>query len=139
MQLFGHILRDEEKAMARYVDNLSMKETHVLEVVDRGCENYQNSMSELARALGITVGSLTVAIAVLRRKGYVERHHDQVDRRSVRIYLTERGAEVVRYHTEFHRAMVAAIADHLTPDELQLLTESLRKIDRYFAGGTERE
>ncbi len=52
------------------------------------------TMSETAATLGITTGTLTVAIDGLMRKGYVERR-DQNDRRVVPYSLTKKASWLI--------------------------------------------
>jgi DNA-binding MarR family transcriptional regulator len=47
--------------------------------------------SELSRAVGRAATSFTPNLDKLQKKGFIERLNDPVDRRAVRIHLTERG------------------------------------------------
>lgn len=88
LDIYDKILVTEEKALRKgSFKDISVAEMHTLE----GIGLYGNrTMSETAATLGITTGTLTVAIDRLVRKGYVERHRDQNDRRVVRIQLTKK-------------------------------------------------
>ena len=50
-------------------------------------------MSTVARELNVTVGTLTIAVNNLVKKGYIQRMRSQEDRRVVLISLTEQGEE----------------------------------------------
>ena len=67
---------------------LSLSEIHTIVAI--GSEDFSN-MSQVAGMLKITVGTLTVAINNLAKKGYVERHRSENDRRIVKLGLTEMG------------------------------------------------
>jgi len=47
--------------------------------------------SDLARGVGRAATSFTPNLDKLQRKGYIERQPDKLDRRAVRIHLTEKG------------------------------------------------
>ena len=63
----------------------------VIEAVGLCQQQGLNTAKGIATQLGITPGSLTAAITVLERKGYVQRMPDPHDRRRVQISLTPRG------------------------------------------------
>lgn len=78
VHLFNDILRIEEDSLHRRgVHGLSMREIHVLQAIMESGE--ENTMSTVAARLHVTVGSLTVAINTLVRKGYVERQRSSQD------------------------------------------------------------
>ena len=89
-------------------------------------------MSETASRLGITTGTLTVAIDRLVRKGYVERYRDSKDRRVVRICLTRQGKLAYRMHAKFHKLLVRRIMDPLAPDDRERLAALVREIDSFI-------
>lgn len=56
------------------------------------------NMSSIARELSVTVGTLTIAMNSLVKKGYVERSRGLEDRRVVYISLSERGRKAYGHH-----------------------------------------
>ena len=52
----------------------------------------------------MTVGTLTIAINHLVKKGYVERSRSEEDRRVVLVSLSEKGEKAYFHHRMFHRA-----------------------------------
>ena len=131
VQLFNEILSiEEERLRVPEFDDLTMREFHVIDTVVQSGEN--NTMSVLAAALRITVGSLTVAVATLERKGYVRRQRSETDRRRVHVFLTPRGKRVDEHHAAFHREMTDAVMQCLPEEELQVLVRALRSVDEYF-------
>ena len=56
------------------------------------------------------------------------------DRRVVYISLPEKGRRAYRHHEDFHRRMIDAVLDGLTPDETDSLVKALAKLDRWFRG-----
>jgi DNA-binding MarR family transcriptional regulator len=86
-------------------------------------------MSETAGRLGITTGTLTVAVDRLVRKGYVERNRDTKDRRVVRIRLTRKGKLAYRIHSKFHTLLVRRIMEPLDEEKQDMLADMVMNID----------
>ena len=131
VHLFNDLLRIEERALAKHCGDLSMREIHIIEAVCRAQEE-DNTMTVLAATLRITVGSLTVAVNTLERKGYLVRRRSQTDKRRVHVLPTPGALEVEKHHREFHRRMVEAVTQAIPADQLDVLIEGLRGINDYF-------
>jgi len=130
IKLFNDILHIEEQALkCDQFQNLSISEIHVLEAI--GLEEARN-MSSVARDLNITIGTLTIAINNLLRKGYVIRQRSEEDRRIVLISLTEKGKEAFRHHAEFHEEMINTTISKLSEEEKRVLVSALENISNYF-------
>jgi DNA-binding MarR family transcriptional regulator len=129
LEIFDHILVTEEKALSRgNFSDLSVAEMHTLE----GIGLYESrTMSETAATLGITTGTLTVAIDRLVRKGYVERQRDLRDRRVVRIRLTKKGKLAFRMHNKFHTLLVERLTEPLNDPEKAILLDTLQSIAQF--------
>jgi len=80
VEIFNRILAIEGQNLKDKGIKLSMSEVHVLEAIELSEEPI---MSNIAKRLGITIGSLTTAINTLYQKGYVSRDRDAEDRRKV--------------------------------------------------------
>jgi len=89
-------------------------------------------MSEIASALDITMGTLTIAVDKLIRKGYMERSRSASDRRIVNVSLTRRGKLAYRIHEKFHMDMVKAIMTDFTPEEEEVLLTALDKLNKHL-------
>ena len=89
-------------------------------------------MTVLAATLRVTVGSLTVAIKTLERKGYVIRQRSQSDKRRVHVLPLPPALEVEKHHRAFHARMVEAVTSTVPPQELDVLIKSLHAIYDYF-------
>ena len=125
--LFNHILRIEERSLS--FPGLSIREVHVIEAV---AEAEDTRMTALAERLCVTMGSLSVAVSTLERKGYLTRARRTDDRRVVDIHPTPRALEIQATHKMFHQEMIAAIMAQLNPPELNILVKALNSIDSYF-------
>ena len=137
VRLFNDILAIEERALsAGEFSDASVREMHVLEAAS--AEHEENSMSAIATRLGITVGSLTVAVTTLERKGYLRRVRATDDKRVVRVLLTERGRQANAHHAAFHAEMVDRVQAALTGEELEALADMLERIIVFFEHYFER-
>ncbi|MCI8865882.1 MAG: MarR family transcriptional regulator [Lachnospiraceae bacterium] len=130
VKLFRDVMDLEEQAIinSEYCD-ITNNDMHVIEAV--GLEEPRN-MSTIAKLLSVTVGTLTIAMNSLVKKGYVNRERGKEDRRVVYISLSEKGKRAYRHHEEFHRHMIDEILRDLTKEETEALVKSLAKLDRWF-------
>lgn len=130
VDIFHRILRIEEKALQEEpFNNLTIGEMHAIEAIGRS-ENLQ--MSQLATKLGITVGTFSITINNLVKKGYVERLRSEDDRRVVYIKLTDQGQKAHAHHQAFHHEMIQAITSELDQESMTLLVNALSKVNVYF-------
>lgn len=132
VKLFHEILDIEEKALITSdYKNISVNDMHIIEAI--GVDGAKN-MSTVARALSVTVGTLTIAINNLVKKGYVDRIRSEEDRRVVLISLSEKGQKAFYHHKYFHDKMVLAVLKDLNPQETEALTGALVKLQKFFRG-----
>lgn len=130
VNLFRDVMSLEENAIitSEYSD-ISNNDMHVIEAVGLG---KPKNMSAIAKLLSVTVGTLTIAMNSLVKKGYVNRERGKEDRRVVNISLSEKGKRAYRHHEEFHRHMIDEILRDLTEEETEALVRSLTKLERWF-------
>ena len=89
VDVFGRINKIEERAMAGGLGSaVSITEIHIIEKIG---DREPVRMSEVARSIGVTLATLTVACDKLVAKGLVRRVRSQEDRRVVNIMLTDKG------------------------------------------------
>lgn len=130
VDIFNDILTIEQEALkSGALNDLSVTEIHTIAAI--GMYSYK-SMTETSTELGITVGTLTIAINNLVKKGYVERARIVEDRRVVKIGLTKKGKVAYRIHEKFHNDMINETIDGLTKEEEEILTVSLEKLNKFF-------
>ena len=107
VHLFNHTLKIEEESLIRdEFKDISMNDMHIIEAVGDG---EPKNMSSIARLVGVTVGTLTIAMNNLVKKGYVIRTRSEKDRRVVLISLDEKGRRAYKRHEQFHLEMVRAM------------------------------
>lgn len=129
VDVFNHILSIEAQTLKKRGVELSMNEIHVLEAI-KLVENA--TMGNVAKKLRVALGTLTTAIDVLVKKGYVKRKRDKDDRRRVLLALTEKSEDVLKIHTDFHNEMIDSIFTDLSIQEDDVLLKSLENIHTYF-------
>lgn len=130
VRLFRDIMDIEEKVIVTSeFKDITNNDMHVIDAIGIG---KPKNMSMIARELSVTVGTLTIAMNSLVKKGYVTRERGQEDRRVVYISLSERGRKAYEHHAEFHRQMVDAVLDELNEEEAAILVRALSKLDNWF-------
>lgn len=129
VDMFNQILTLEENFLKERGIALSMSEVHTLEAIDK---SVGKTMSEVAKRLRITQGTLTVNINRLTNKGFVYRVQDEKDRRIYRLKLTDKSRSVLDVHEIFHGKMIDQLVSKLSLNEKELLVESLSQLNLYF-------
>lgn len=130
VSIFEKVLVAEEKSLQKdYFKNLSLAEMHALDAIGP----YESrTMTETAQILDITVGTLTVAVDRLVKKGYVERCRDEKDRRVVRISLTREGKLAARMHGKFHKVLAKHILEPYDEQEQDMLLGLVTDVEDYL-------
>lgn len=130
VNLFNEILDIEEKALiSGEFRDISVNDMHVIEAI--GIREPRN-MSAVSRNLSVTVGTLTIAVNSLVKKGYVKRVRSEEDRRVVLISLTPKGEKAYEHHRKFHDKMVLSVLKDLNAAETEALTKALVKLQKFF-------
>ena len=130
VKLFNNILTYEERALiTEEFKNISLKDMHVIEAI--GVDQRRN-MSAIAGTLEVTVGTLTIAMNNLVKKGYVKRSRSAKDRRVVLVSLTEVGEKAYNHHMAYHEKMIEDIMAKLKGEKLDVLVEALKGVQEYF-------
>lgn len=130
VKLFNDLMEIEEKCLitGEFL-NISNNDMHVIEAI--GIEEAK-SMSQVAKMMNVTTGTLTKTIDGLVEKKYVERNRNDKDKRVVRISLTEIGIRAYEHHGRFHQNMINDIKENLNEEETKILIETLGKLVNYF-------
>jgi DNA-binding MarR family transcriptional regulator len=88
------------------------------------------SLTALARHLGVTPGTMSVAVDRLQKHGYVDRTWDHRDRRRVQLRLTDAGARVRSANSALDPALVEALLARLTAEEQRAAISGLTILAR---------
>lgn len=83
---------------------------------------------ELMQSTHITSGSMTTRIDKLSKKGWVERTSNKMDKRSIKVRLTDSGRDVIQSAITKHEAAVDKLLSCLTQKEQQRLLKLLSKL-----------
>ena len=130
VHLFNHTLKIEEESLIKdEFKDISMNDMHIIEAVGDG---EPKNMSSIARIVGVTVGTLTIAMNNLVKKGYVIRTRSEKDRRVVLISLADKGKKAFRRHEEFHLRMVQAMRQGLDDEQCRVLMQAMKNLRTHF-------
>lgn len=128
--LFNRILDEEAKAViTSEFKDITNNDMHIIEAI--GIKE-PKSMSTIAKQLAVTVGTLTVNMNSLEKKGYIVRERSAKDKRVVLVVLTEKGRKAFFHHRDFHKAMIRSAVKGLDEDEMRALTSCLKKLSAFF-------
>jgi len=109
LERVSYLLRQVEWDLA-YPDRLTPLQRQILWYIYAYPERAR--ATHMSRYLGVKKPTISLALALLERKGYVYRQVDPQDRRSHRILLTEKAQKLVgRLSLEKLLAQVAALPD----------------------------
>jgi DNA-binding MarR family transcriptional regulator len=86
------------------------------------------SMSELSRMLLVSNGNATTVVDRLEQDGFVRRTPSETDRRTIFVGLTPEGVAAFEGYAAGHEVEVNRIFASLTEEELDLLTEVLKRM-----------
>lgn len=130
VNLFNEIMDIEEKAIiTEEFSDITNNDMHVIQAIGIGTPR---NMSSIARTMGVTVGTLTISINGLVKKGYVKRKRSEEDRRVVLISLSPKGRRAYDHHELFHQKMVEAVLEELSPEEADLIAGALVRMQKFF-------
>lgn len=108
---------------------LTPPQMHTLEILGaRGALR----MKELAQYMGITTGTLTLAVDRLEGRGLVRRRPNEQDRRSIMVELTEEGRRYFQEHDALHTRLTQDITQGLDDQELENLLVGLQRLLQDF-------
>ncbi len=87
------------------------------------------SVKELAEFTGVTPGAITQFVDALVEKGLVSREGDPLDRRVVRLKVTDLAKNQFEKFRQEHLASFSKVFDVLTDEEIKNLIGSMEKIE----------
>lgn len=104
---------------------LSMSETHVIDAVDK---LEFPSMSNVAKALNVTTGTLTTAVKRIIEKGFLEKERSKQDQRVYYLKLTKKGFEALEIHNQFHKELEDLYKSAIPDDRVDWVFDTLKQI-----------
>lgn len=126
--VFYDIIKLEEAFLKdnKYKD-VSSKEIRTIEAIGK---SKTKNMGSIAKNLDITVGTLTVSITNLEKKGYVKREKSLNDKRVVNVSLTEKGKKLFRMHKKFRENIMKSIIIDLSNQEKEIFNGTLTRVSQ---------
>lgn len=132
VKLFRNINDIEERAIqTEEYKGVTTNDMHVIEAIGLGSPK---NMTAVAKSLGVTTGTLTIAVNSLVKKGFVNRERSEEDRRVVLVSLSLKGKKAYEHHQRFHEEMIDAVIAQLTEEEKIVLEKALLNLNDFFIG-----
>lgn len=130
VRLFRDVMDIEQKVIiTQEYGDITNNDMHVIEAIGIG---EPKNMSSIAKELSVTVGTLTIAMNSLVKKGYVIRERGLEDRRIVFISLSDKGRKAYEHHARFHQNMISSIIEGMDEEETKVLVSALTKLNGWF-------
>lgn len=130
VKLFNTVMSIEEKAIiTKEFADITNNDMHIIEAV--GIEEPRR-MSDIARRLDVTMGTLTTNMNSLEEKGYIVRERSKTDKRVVLAALTPKGKKAFYHHRGFHQNMIKAVVKGLDEEEMKVMIKCLLNINEFF-------
>ena len=128
VKLFNDILDYEESVLrASEFKDLTNNDIHVIRAIGM---NEKKNMSMIAKELAVPIGTLTISINSLVRKGYVIKERSEKDKRVVFVNLSSKGEAAFSRNEELYDQMVNSMLEDLEDNEMDILMKSLLKVNR---------
>lgn len=108
---------------------MTLPQMHTLEVL--GIHGAMR-MKELAEAMGITTGTLTVQVDRLESKLYVRRVPHESDRRSINVELTDLGRELFKEHDRLHLRLTEDLISACPEKDREVFLRCLTTMNKEF-------
>lgn len=130
IKIYNGILWVEEKELCKSTfSDLTIKELHAVDAISM--YDHQ-TISQVAKKLHLTPGTMTAMTDRLIKKGYVERKRDKADRRIIRLYLTNKGRVLYRAHRAFHNMMVKSFLKGMDAEELSIVNKAIHNLEDFL-------
>ena len=111
VKLFNNVMDTEERAViTKEFEDITNNDMHIIEAI--GIEEPRR-MSDIAKRLDVTMGTLTTNMNSLEDKGYIVRERSKTDKRVVLVVLTPKGKRHFIIIVIFIKIMIKAIVKDL--------------------------
>lgn len=91
------------------------------------------SPSELAERMEVSMPTISKTLAVLERRGLVERTADEIDRRRVQLTMTDEGRSTLRRVLDAGIEQLSQVLSSATSDELDRIEQGMESLSDVFA------
>lgn len=96
------------------------------------CNDTGLMVSQISSLLGIASPTVTQLVKGLKTKGFLEKEPDLIDKRIVRINLSEKGEDLVKKASEEFYATFNGLAEYLGEKKSDELADLLFEVSSYF-------
>jgi MarR family 2-MHQ and catechol resistance regulon transcriptional repressor len=136
--------KQEQLALETYIklsrasDAVGTRINHHLQILDLTISQFgvlealyhigEMNQKTLAEKILKSTGNMTLVIDNLSKRGLVERHRDEQDRRNINICLTDTGQKLISEFFPKHVAVVVAEMNILTQAEQEQLAQLCKKL-----------
>ena len=133
VKIFNQIMFNEETSLQQKIGNkITIRNVHIIEAIYNAEKQNQANISNIAKNLNITTGTLTVALNKLEKQGYIIKKQSATDKRVFYVALTNAGKKINNAHIQYHKEMIDLIISNLSTKEAANLIDLLSKLKYYF-------
>ena len=111
---------------------------HQVSILDHLDAVQPTILGELAEHMGVTPGTMSIAVGRLVQQGYVARVLDPADRRRVQLRLTDAGVRVRAANSVLEPELVADMLSELAPAERRAALDGLAALARAAVAAQQR-
>lgn len=133
IEMFDKVLDAESKAViTEEFKDITNNDMHIIDAI--GIEDPRR-MTDIAKRLNVTTGTLTTNVNSLEKKGYIVRNRSDEDKRVVLVKLTEKGRKAFFHHRDYHWNMIRSINKSMDRQEREILVRCLEKLNQFLDEG----
>lgn len=103
---------------------LTTTELHIIECI--GMDKL--TIKDLSEKLGITMGTMSVALNKLEEKNFINRIRSNKDKRKVYVSLNKKGKIAYAYHGNYHETILEKLTETIDKEKLQIFTEIFEEL-----------
>ena len=107
--------------------DITNNDMHVIEAIGIG---EPKNMSSIARELSVTVGTLTIAMNSLVKKGYIQKKQSQEDQREYHLEVTQKYLDYYSISVTYMVEVMNRISRRFSSEECAKLEEMLRIVSK---------
>ena len=94
-------------------------------------------MSDIAKSLSVTLPTANGFVNNLVHNGYLKRHHEEKDRRVVRVELSTKGYKLLNACSKMLRERFIKIRDSMTTGNWEKFVKAVKTVDNLLEKGKE--
>jgi DNA-binding MarR family transcriptional regulator len=129
MRLWGCVARGTESAVFELIERLELTLTQMKTLQTLAHCEEELSLKALSERLGLSLPATSRTVDGLLRRGLLERHEDERDRRVKRVRITDDGRDTARRVLDARLAGLEDFAASLSPEQRSALHAVLATIE----------